>query len=155
MTLDKTTEQLALRGKLDTLNAQIVLMQALSSNKDYISDLEEIRQVVRKLQHCEASGSSFEGDFTLCGITADKLHSLSHNPKDGHIMPHCDMKQEAASLNLLRTLIRETELASCRAFPGDNLRLSHILNRLSSAAYVLTFKYLPENYPHRLTFGKS
>ena len=28
----------------------------------------------------------------------------------------------------------------------DKLRIIHVLNRLSSALYILTYKYLPENY---------
>ena len=151
----KSGDRFTLRGKLDSLNAQIVFLQTMSDNQEYITDLEEARGVVRQLQHCEASGCPFEGELVLWGKTADELHAMSHNPDGGHVMPHSDMKREAAGLNLLRALVRETELASCRAFPDDTLRISHTLNRLSSAVYVLTFKYLPEGYEHRLTFGKG
>lgn len=151
----KSGNRFILRGKLDSLNAQIIFMQTCSQNQEYISDLEDLREIVRKLQRCEACGEIFSEDFVLWGFSADELHAQSHNPDGGHIMPHRDMLTESASLNLLRTLIRETELASCHAFPNDELRLSHILNRLSSAVYVLMFKYLPENYPHRLHFGKA
>ena len=150
----KRSERFALRGKLDSLNAQIVFVQTLSVNEEFVADLEEVREIVRRLQACEAMSAQFEGEFVLWGKTAEELHSLSHNPNGGHILPHRDMKREASSINLLRTLVREAELASCRAFPDDELRLSHTLNRLSSALYVLTFKYLPEGYPHRLTFTK-
>ena len=151
----KSGDRFILRGKLDSLNAQIIFLQTLSENSEYISDLEEVRLIVRQLQACEAGEKIFEGEFSLWGMNADELHALSHNPQGGHIMPHYDMKSEAAALNLLRTSVREAELASCRAFPEDRLRLSHTLNRLSSAIYVLTFKYLPENYTHRLKFGKA
>lgn len=151
----KSGDRFVLRGKLDSLNAQIVFLQTLSDNREYIADLEEVRQIVRQLQSCEAGERIFDGEFTLWGMSADELHRLSHNPEGGHILPHNDMKTEAASLNLLRTSVREAELASCRAFPEDRLRLSHTINRLSSAVYVLMFKYLPENYPHRLKFGKA
>ena len=151
----KSGDRFILRGKLDSLNAQIVFLQTLSENSEYIYDLEEIRQIVRELQACEAGGKIFDGEFSLWGMSADELHSLSHNPDGGHILPHVDMKREAAGLNLLRTSVREAELASCRAFTEDSLRISHTLNRLSSAVYVLTFKYLPENYLHRLKFGKA
>ena len=151
----KSGDRFTLRGKLDSLNAQIIFLQTMSDNQEYITDLEEVRCIIRQLQRCEASGTAFDGEFVLWGKTADELHAMSHNPDGGHVMPHSDMKREAAGLNLLRTLVRETELASCRAFPDDTLRISHTLNRLSSAVYVLTFKYLPEGYAHRLTFGKG
>ncbi|MBQ7154904.1 MAG: hypothetical protein IJR85_05055 [Synergistaceae bacterium] len=152
----KSGERFSLRGRLDSLNAQIVFLQATSENEEYISDIEEIRSVVRELQACEAGNKVFAGEFFLWGKTADELHSLSHNPEGGHILPHRDMKREAASLNLLRTLVREAELCACRAFDGnDELGICHVLNRLSSAVYVLMFKYLPENYTHRLSFGKA
>ena len=151
----KSGDRFILRGKLDSLNAQIVFLQTLSENSEYIYDLEEIRQIVRELQACEAGGKIFDGEFSLLGMSADELHRLSHNPDGGHILPHVDMKREAAGLNLLRTSVREAELASCGAFTEDSLRISHTLNRLSSAVYVLTFKYLPENYLHRLKFGKA
>ena len=151
----KTSERFILRGKLDSLNAQIVFAQTLSDNTEFVSDLEDVRGIVRGLQRCEASGSPFEGEFVLWGKTAEELHTLSHNPEGGHVLPHADMGREAAGINLLRTLVREAELASCRTFPDDNLRLSHTLNRLSSALYVLMFRYIPEGYTHRLTFAKT
>ena len=154
---DKSTARIALRGKLDSLNAQIVFLQALSQNPEYISDLEDIRQIVRTLQMCEASDEVFADPFTLWGLSEDEIHSRSHNPAKfygrGHILPHHDMQTESAGLNLLRTQIRETELSACLAFEdSDYLRLCHVLNRLSSAVYILTYKFIPEEYNHVLIF---
>ena len=156
-TVPKYNARIFLRGKLDSLNAQIVFLQALSQNPEYISDLEDIRQIVRTLQMCEASDEVFAESFSLWGLSEDEIHSRSHNPAKffgrGHILPHYDMQIESAGLNLLRTQIRETELCACTAFgDSDSLKLCHVLNRLSSAVYILTYKFLPEEYNHQLNF---
>ena len=151
----KLSDRITLRGKLDSLNAQIIFLQTLSTNQEYITDLEEVRQIVRELQACEAGGKTFSGGFTLWGMSDEELHALSHNPQRGHILPHPDMKAEAAGVNVLRTRVREVELCARRAFPDDELGFCHVLNRHSSAVYILTYKYLPEDYNHVLTFRKE
>ena len=159
MNYSKNDSRMLLRGKLDTLNAQMILIQTCSLNQEYVSDVEEVRQVIRHLQRCEAMNEVYEGRLILWGIDEDEIHTRSHNPMKyyglGHILPDKDMKRESAELNLLRTLIREAELISCRVFDDDALRISHILNRLSSALYILTYKYLPEGYNHVIQFGKG
>ncbi len=159
MTYTKTDSRMELRGRLDSLNAQIILLQTYSENQNYISDLEQVREVIRELQRCEACEKIFEGKLILFGIDEDEIHTRSHNPKKyyglGHVLTHCEMKREAAEINFLRTLVRETELCSCRAFnDGDVYNISHVLNRLSSALYILIYKYLPLNYDKVIQFGK-
>ena len=155
-TVPKSHARIELRGKLDSLNAQIIFLQTLSGNHDYITDLEEVRGVVRELQACEAGGKIFSGGFSLWGMSDEELHARSHNPDRGHILPHRDMKAEAAGVNVLRTLVREAEVCACRAFGDyDPLRICHVLNRLSSAVYILTYKYLPDGYNHVLIFRKE
>lgn len=155
MSTYKQSERAQLRGKLDSLNASIVLLQSVSADSQLVDDLEEVRGVVRSLQRSEACNEAADVSCTLWGLTLDELHGQSHNPEGGHIMPHYDMGREAAGLNFLRTQIRETELAACRCFNDDPLRICCVLNRLSSAVYVLTYKYMPKDYNHILTFGKS
>ena len=152
----KTGLRFELRGRLDSLNAQIILFQANSQNQSYVDDLEGVREVVRRLQRCEACGEKFEGKMILWGLDEDEIHTRSHNPGKfyglGHILPHSSMKQEAAELNFLRTVIREVELCSCKTFPEDSLMIAHVLNRLSSALYILTYKYLPKEYNMVINF---
>ena len=150
----KDSPRIELRGKLDSLNARIILLQADSDSQEYIADLEELRTVVNQLQRCEACGKVFADGFTLWGLDSEDLHTRSRNPAGGHIMPHHEMGRLAAGLNVLRTLVRETELCAVRAFGDeDGLRICHALNRLSSAVYVLTYKYLPEGYSRVIYFG--
>ena len=156
----KSHPRIELRGRLDSLNAQIIFLQTLSKNDEYISDLEEIREAVRMLQRCEAMNDCFADELILRGIDDEEIHYRSHATKKfygrGHILPHMDMKQEAAGLNLLRTLVREAELCACRAFSNeDPLRIIHVLNRLSSALYIMMYEYIPEDYSHELKFTRA
>ena len=157
--MKKTDSRMQLRGKLDTLNAQMILIQTCSDNHEYIADIEEIRQVIRKIQRCEAMNEIYDGRLILWGIDEDEIHTRSHNPEKffrlGHVLPDKDMRRESAELNLLRTLIRECELISCHVFDDDALKISHVLNRLSSALYILIYKYLPENYDKIIAFPKT
>lgn len=153
--VSKSSTRIEFRGKLDSLNARIILFQANSQNEEFIADLEEIREVVRKLQRCEACDEVFAERLTLWGFDEDEIHSRSHNPEKGHILPHYDMGREAAEINFLRTLTREAEILACRAFNDeDKLRIIHVLNRLSSALYILIYKYLPEDFNRVMKFGR-
>ena len=157
---DKASSRMELRGKLDSLNAQIILLQAMSDSHEYIADLEEFREIVRKLQRCEACGEVFADRMTLWGLDEEELHAHSHSPAKyyglGHISPHHEMGRKSAELNVLRTLIRETELCAVRVYGDEDVqRICHVLNRLSSALYILTYKYLPEGYNRTIKFGFS
>ena len=156
----KNNSRIELRGKLDSLNANIIFIQALCNDEKLIHDLEELRGIIRKIQRCEACNEIFDEKFILWGINEDEIHYRSHNPDKffglGHIMPNYHMGIISASLNLLRTHIRETELISCRVFnENDVLGINHVLNRLSSAAYILIYKYLPKDFCYELKFAKS
>ena len=147
----KSDSRIELRGRLDSLNAQIIFFQAHSENQEFIKDLEEVRMIINNLQACEACEKIFDGKLILWGIDEDEIHERSHNPKKffnkGHLLLNYKMGREAGKINLLRTLTRETELCACRAFNDeDKYKIIHILNRLSSALYILMYKYIPEDF---------
>ena len=155
----KDSPRIELRGRLDSLNAAIIMLQANSDSQNLVADLEELRSVVNQLQKCESGGKVFEGGFTLRGIDSEQLHTRSHNPAEyyglGHILPHHEMGRESAMINFLRTLVRETELSAVRCFgENDSLNICHILNRLSSSLYVLMYEYLPEEYNRTIKFPR-
>ena len=160
MTCGKESPRIELRGRLDSLNAQIILLQTDSDSPEFIADLESVRAVVNRIQRCEACGKIFEGGFTVRGLDSEELYRRSHNPAKyyglSHILPHCEMGRESAMMNLLRTLVREAELCAVRAFgENDSLNICHVLNRLSSAVYVIIYEYLPEGYDKVISFGRK
>ena len=61
--------RILLRGMLDNLNAQILYMEAQSSDKGYISNfisnLEKIRSVVIKLQEAEINGTVLDEEEAM------------------------------------------------------------------------------------------
>jgi len=165
--VSKTHPRIELRGRLDEFNARIILLQtqAREAGEERLeADLEELRGSVTNLMACEVRDVPC-GELTLWGLTEEEIHQRSHYPERyyglGHILPHADMGRWAAELNLLRTLVREVELCACRAFASsDGSEVTRpdfikVLNRLSSALYILTYRYLPEGYDRVIHFGRK
>ena len=164
--VSKTHPIIELRGRLDELNARIVLLQIRARAEEEFqleAELEEVRGKAAELITCEVRGTPC-GELTLWGMSEAEIHERSHYPDRyyalGHILPHADMGRWAAEINLLRTLVREVELVACRAFDDGEGGVTRpdivkVLNRLSSAFYILIYKYLPEQFDHVVHFGKK
>ena len=168
--VDKTHPLVELRGRLDSLCALVVELQilgAMQGSASLAEELEEIRVKLYDVLSCEVTGKTCE-DLFLWGMGGDEIRERSHHPERyfelGHIRPHYTMGVLAAGLNTLRTQIRETELCACRAFVSlsnaqdektNRLDLIKVLNRLSSAVYILTYKYLPKGYNKTVRFSKK
>lgn len=144
----KIHPRVKLRGKIDSLEAFIIRAQALAEKnkvKKLAEDLEEILKTVRQLMRAEVLSEPV-GDLNILGFKEDEIRRISHNPKGSigveHFIPDYKMGELMAELNLIRTQIRETELAACEAFfdPNEGLIREDIikaLNRLSSAVYIM------------------
>lgn len=148
---------IAFRGKLDSLQAEVIALQALAfelGNLELAERLEDFLTVIRSLVRAEVMGSLVE-EIPLLGYDWDTLRGMSHNPRKafgrGHIRPHYSMGRICAGLNLLRARAREAELAAFRAFYREDQGLVRqdivrALNRLSSAFYVAMYMNLPAGY---------
>ncbi|MCR4817440.1 MAG: hypothetical protein K5841_00610 [Fretibacterium sp.] len=166
--VSKAHPRIELRGQLDELNARIILLQTQArevGQNSLEADLEELREKVRDLMACEVRDMPC-GELCLWGLSEEEIHQRSHHPERyyglGHILPHADMGRWAAELNLLRTLVRKVELCACRAFASSDEvdgvtrpDFIKVLNRLSSALYILTYKYLSEGYDRVIQFGRK
>jgi ethanolamine utilization cobalamin adenosyltransferase len=165
--VDKTHPTVEFRGRIDSLCALVVELQILGERQGLSSLVEELGEVLDKLYDilsCEVSGKACDELF-LWGMGGDEIRERSHHPERyfgiGHIRPHYTMGVVASGLNALRTQTRETELSACRAFSDpsstDDANRADIikaLNRLSSAVYILTYKYLPDGYDKTVRFTK-
>lgn len=139
----KTHPRIALRGKLDSLQAEILLL--LKEPSAPVAALEDMLKLVRELVRAEVLGHEL-ADYTIGGMDENELHERSHQPEKyygiGHFLPSGEDNIVLLRLNHLRTTVRETELAAWQAFLGKDKKLSRTdiptaLNRLSSACWVL------------------
>lgn len=139
----KTHPRIALRGKLDSLQSEILLLQKEPGAP--IAALEDMLRLVRELVRAEVLGHCL-AEYTIGGMDENELHERSHQPQKcygvGHFLPSASDSVVLLRLNHLRTTVRETELAAWQAFLGKDKKLSRTdiptaLNRLSSACWVL------------------
>jgi ethanolamine utilization cobalamin adenosyltransferase len=157
--IEKDNPVIRFRGMLDKLSALILEAQVLGEerkNTAFVQDLQEILEFVRTLLPAEYKGTVL-GEFRVLGLNSRELRERSHHPERyfgrKHLLMDYTMGALSVRLNLLRTAVRETELAAVSAFkdekdPVNSRRLDIVeaLNRLSSLFYILMYKYLPENY---------
>ena len=147
----KDHPRIILRGKIDSLESAIILVQAkaLEAGDSALSaELEEVITFIRHLLRCEVSGEPV-GEFQLLGLDAPALRDQSHHPSKyfgiRHFLPGVQYGPMVAELNRLRTMTRETELAAFQAFKGqhgemDRVDIIRAFNRLSSLFWIMMFK---------------
>ena len=167
--VSKTHGRIVFRGKIDTLQAELIEAQVLaaelceeedSAESEICRSLGEVLDFLRALMAAEVKESPLPPP-SLFGMDAEDLHRQSHNTgkvlKVNQLPSHTQGKL-AARLNLLRTKVREAELLAVKVFgPPDNFDNTETddtkgtkprediilaLNRLSSALWFLYCKYL-------------
>lgn len=149
----KTHPRIAFRGKLDTLQGEMILAQVEAGEADrpeLIRDLDELLCLARDVLAAEVTGKPLK-PFVLFGCDADEIRRLSHHVDEAFGIPHpvpcCSMGRLAARLNLLRAQSREAELAAEAAFEdGNRADILLAMNRMSSAIYILLCKLLAGKY---------
>lgn len=139
----KTHPRIRFRGKMDTLEAELILCQRIPGAPE--GALGEILTLARKILRCDVLDEPLIWD-TLCGLTQDEQRKRSHMPQDyygqPHFMPQASDGSVIAGLNRARCFAREAELAAVEAFSdreGNLLRedIPKALNRMSSMLYLL------------------
>ena len=156
--VDKNHPRIKYRGKLDTLQADVVYTQAvvarLEENKGLLEDLNDVLGILRELMRCEVLNEEFSNEMII-GLNHKELREHSHNPQKFYniksmLLPDYSMGEVYALLNKIRTGIRETELAAVDAFKTnrkmERTDIIEELNRLSSALHIMMCKYLGGAY---------
>ena len=139
----KSHPRILFRGKLDTLEAELLLCQQAAES--LISPVGEILALARQLIRCDVLEEPVP-EKTLCNLTEAEIRKRSHFPQDyygqPHFMPTLEDGVVMARLNRARCAARETELAAVEAFSdreGNPTRVDILraLNRMSSMLYIL------------------
>lgn len=139
----KTHPRIRFRGKMDTLEAELILCQLIPGAPE--GALGEILDLSRKILRCDVLEEPLRQD-TLCGLTQAEQRERSHMPQDyygqPHFMPQASDGSVIAGLNRARCFAREAELAAVEAFSnrdGNLIRedIPKALNRMSSMLYLL------------------
>ena len=142
----KTHPRIRFRGKVDTLEAELILCAA--ETPELRPELEEILEFTRQLLRCEVLEEPFARD-TLCGLTQQEQRKRSQLPQQyygqPHFMPSPGDGAAIARLNRVRCAAREAEIAAVEAFTdreGNPTRedLIRAMNRLSSMIYILMIR---------------
>lgn len=143
----KTHPRIAFRGKLDSLEAELILCRIQVPRFD--RELGEILNFTRQILRREVLEEAIPEE-RLCGLTEAEIRHRSHFPQESygqpHFMPEAADGLEIAYLNRARTAAREAELAAVHAFAdrdgiptrADILRA---MNRLSSMLYLLMIQW--------------
>jgi ethanolamine utilization cobalamin adenosyltransferase len=139
----KNHPRILFRGKLDTLEAELILCQLASGQ--LAKPVGEILALARQLIRCDVLEEPVVSE-KLCGLTQTDLRTRSHFPQDyygqPHFMPSVEDGAVIARLNRARCAAREAELAAVEAFSdreGNPVRTDMLqaLNRMSSMLYLL------------------
>ena len=148
-TARKDDPQIMLRGEIDSLLAYAV--DALAFAKERLEqtvacDLKDIVCIIQKVMSAEACSQPVKIE-TILGLSLEELREYSCHPQKylqtKHIFPGEDWDRITSVLNILRTKVRQTECiciaAGLDAYANESIQ--KILNRLSSAVYIIMLKH--------------
>jgi ethanolamine utilization cobalamin adenosyltransferase len=147
--VSKDNEIIAFRGKIDSLQSEILLMQNKmfqDKEENILRILENVLDFVRLIMQSEVKNIPFEG-WDCLGMNSSEIREISHNPKKTygikHILPNYKMGEKILLLNKLRSDTREIELLAVKAL-NNRLDIIEALNRLSSFFYVCMIQIYAE-----------
>ncbi|HEY2748733.1 MAG TPA: ethanolamine utilization microcompartment protein EutL [Polyangia bacterium] len=154
--VDKSHPRLPLRGKLDTLQGLLLDAQCAADAdgaRGLVGELGEALELTRAIVGAEVTGRPL-ASWKLAGLGANELRYHSHHTHELYgvpfMFPSVRQGPVVARLYTARAYAREAELALYLAFPsaGDEGRadLKLAMNRLSSALYLMTIKYVGGKY---------
>lgn len=155
----KDHPRIQFRGYIDLLEAEIVLCQQACVReglRTLAEELEEVLGFVRRFIRFDVLGERV-GEIRLCGYGPEELREYSHYPErhfaQPHFMLHYTDSPAIASVNKVRAVVRQTELAAYRAFRDENGAVERGdiilgLNRLSSLMWIMMIKLKAGNYEH-------
>lgn len=156
----KTHPQIAFRGQLDSLMAQLLLLENRASEmgeSELLGDLQELMSFLRDILGAEVKDEPLV-EKTVMGMNREQIRRFSHDIKGtlgiDHPIPDCSMEKICLELNLFRTKVREAELCAAGAFQDDADKcirqdIIQAMNRLSSCVYIVFCRKIAGYYSRR------
>ena len=155
--VSKDHPRIIFRGLLDQFQAEVFLLQQqLEGAGDSIlsQNLGELLDRAREILRAEVVGEILQ-PANLLGFSAEEIRDRSHQTQKYFGLKHLEISAEMdpilLSLNRLRTLIRQVELAAVTAFTHDGQAerndIIQALNRLSSVIYVMMLTVAQKSSP--------
>lgn len=154
----KDHPQIIFRGKLESLQAQIILNQAMiaehNGSQKLIDDLNNILNILRNTLRKHILNEPVNVD-TIIGFTAAELRERKNDPMryfkiEQVSTPDYTRGREYAQLHQLHTLTREVEAVAVTAFREGNRYIRNdilkALNQLSDAFQVMMFMHMAGEY---------
>jgi len=143
----KDHPRIVFRSLIDNFQAEVLVQQQRAENRGdrvLARQLEDLFRRAQAILKAEVTGAKLEPGVFL-GLSEAEIRVRSHTPQKyfgiGHLDLSADLSPEVLSLNRLRTLIRQVEVAAVAAFTCDATvereDLLRALNRLSSVIYVM------------------
>lgn len=148
--VEKTHPRIKLRGKLDSLHAAVLMVQAqalAAAEQRLGADLGTLAAYCRELLSAEYNERP-AADLIIDGADPEAIHRATHDPRGELGIGHLTIDGAAPLLqhylNMLRTQARELEIVAQEAFPSPHHyfgpSICHAANRLSSAVYYLQLR---------------
>lgn len=147
----KSSHRICFRGKLDSIQSLVVYAQAVIAEVNdlkIVDDLDSILNALREIMRADVLEEDVR-PFDLIGMSFEEIHERSHNPQKYYgveqlKLPDYKLGKAYALLNMIRSGIREAEVAAARAYIVDRQierpDIIEALNRLSSAMHVMMSK---------------
>lgn len=146
----KTHPRIAFRGKMDTLETELMLCQLVVP--EFRQELGEILALSRVLIRCDVLDEPVPQQ-KLCGMTEAELRKRSHFPQEyygqPHFMPEYTDGQGMLQMNKARCAAREAERLAAEAFQDregipTRVDILQAMNRMSSMLWILMIRLKKE-----------
>ena len=148
----KDNPRILFRGKLDSSQSLVIFAQSIITQlgeQKVVDDLSTVLDALREVMRADVLDCDLR-DVKILGLTHEEIHEQSHNPQKFYNIAQCKLPDYTlgrayAFLNMIRSNIRETEVAAAVAYmDGKKMTRNDIieeLNRLSSAMHVMMCRY--------------
>jgi ethanolamine utilization cobalamin adenosyltransferase len=150
----KNHKRVVFRGRLDNLEANLIntILDVQDTGlKELVNDLTVIFEYVKRVMRAEVLNEELVFiDFK--GWSDSDIREYSHYPDKyfgvSHFVPDPRYGKVLASINVIRTLVREVEIAAVDAFYEEEKKavdredIIKALNRLSSLIYIIMCQYM-------------